>query len=153
MNCPKCAGIMVSEKVNDYFRPFWIAKCLLCGKRCSQREVEMPRFKSAADKDAWVEKCRRTRALKHTEQEPLEIPESEPEITFNRIIIDKDKVAADLKLLKEASWPAVSDKDAADRLSFQAIDFAIKRALDEAGILQKAKDILSRHPIPEVTSV
>lgn len=31
MMCPKCAGLLVSEWVTDYFRPFWQARCLQCG--------------------------------------------------------------------------------------------------------------------------
>lgn len=31
MICPKCAGLLVSEWVTDYFRPFWQARCLQCG--------------------------------------------------------------------------------------------------------------------------
>lgn len=31
MVCPKCAGLLVSEWVTDYFRPFWQARCLQCG--------------------------------------------------------------------------------------------------------------------------
>lgn len=73
MICPKCAGLMVSEWIKDFFVPIWQARCLQCGavldktiyqhRQLSRAKgVEMPKFLSEEDKQAWVNKVQATRA-------------------------------------------------------------------------------------------
>lgn len=165
INCPKCAGIMCVEKHWDFFTPVFLARCLLCGLRCDKvvlanrklseaKGMTMPRFHSEESKQAWVEKCRRTRALRNKNQGPFEVPaveESEKEGPMTPLRHEMDK-------LKAVSWPSeteqvISDSAVADREAMSRLDLAIQKVLEDVAVLQRAKEILARHPIGLVTSV
>lgn len=75
MVCPKCAGLMIYENVVDFFSPKNMARCLNCGLitdwqiHANQRlslvkGVEMPRFLSEDDKEAWSKKVEAVHAKK-----------------------------------------------------------------------------------------
>lgn len=75
MICPKCTGLMVSERVEDFQCPITVAKCLNCGTvldwltyrnrlLSKAKGVTMPRFLSEESKQAWAEKVRATKLAK-----------------------------------------------------------------------------------------
>ncbi|MBI5180212.1 MAG: hypothetical protein HZA05_02265 [Nitrospirae bacterium] len=46
MTCPKCSGLMVSERFSDYFLMFYAWKCLNCGTVVDNTIIKNKRKKS-----------------------------------------------------------------------------------------------------------
>lgn len=79
MICPKCAGLMVGEWVQDYWRPLWQARCLQCGlvldsvmyanrQQSLSKGVTMPKFLSEEARQVYIKKCAATKEAKRRTQ-------------------------------------------------------------------------------------
>ena len=79
MNCLKCGGLAIDERIIDYFVPATMLRCLVCGwvgdrRVVANREasrangVSVPKFLSEESKARWIESVRRSKAAKRQQQ-------------------------------------------------------------------------------------
>lgn len=79
MTCLRCRGLTVRERVQDFFHPFWVWRCLLCGAVLDRtilrnqqasigRGADVPKFRSEAHRQNWIESMRLKREAKGRQQ-------------------------------------------------------------------------------------
>lgn len=140
MHCLKCTGLMVEERITDYYRPFTVLRYLSCGAMIDwqvyqnrlaskAKGVEMPKFQSEESRAKWIEAVRRTKAAKKKRE--------------NVPLAHTDDGTA-VPVVTEVDASPEPPAAAVHAVVLQCLDRAIEGLARDREALERVKSILSR---------
>lgn len=143
MTCLKCGGLTVREPVSDFFVPFALYRCLLCGARLDaatyrnriaskEAGVDMPKFMSEEHRQRWVESVRRAKQAKKQQHAG----------TANLPVPMRPAALASLSRSGPAPHGQRPASLGVDLLA--VIDQTLAMLEQDRAVLERAKEILSR---------